>query len=316
MAEFQLIQERYISGQGILRTPSDIKKRRLCVLYSYVVRRPKSEYLNLNYIPPRSRYGFLTFLRNGYVIGQGAIEYPQQSFDTVIDITAQNLIAIKCAYEGMLKSFDNLVTAQGLPVVSVVDLIKDYEYLDLAWDEVRLKCYADTAINLKLYALPLDSCDPEKDKPRKPPPPPPPPPPVPPGTPIEGIDPPYNDPENPDNVTEPYPYDEPPSPPPSVDPPGQQCVKYSFTLSVYERDPNTGQPKTVPSFQNDYIAYGEVTLQFTPSSGFQFQGVDLTTRGIVQAPGQLIDPCGEPTTTRISGSFALSYAEITNFQPI
>lgn len=314
MAEFEVIQERNISGSGVLRVPSDMKKRRLVVLYASILRKPKSEYLNLNYIPSRSRYAFLTFLRNGYVVGYDSMEFEKQSYDTVSDITSQNLIAIKCAYEGMLKSFDNLVTAQGLPVVSVVDLIKDYEYLSLGWDEVRVKCYADTAINLKLVRLPHDACDPVKDSPRKPPPPPPSPPAVPPGTPIEGIDPPYDDPDNPDDVTQPYPGDEPPPPP--DEPPGQQCVKYSFTVSVYERDSSTGEPKTVPSFQNNYIAYGEVELLFTPSSGFQFQGVDLVTRGVVQAPGELVDPCGNPTPTRISGSFALSYAEITNFQAI
>lgn len=314
MADFETIQERNISGSGVLRVPSDIQKRRLVILYASVIRKPKSQYLNLNYIPPRSRYAFLTFMRNGYVVGEGAMEFEQQSYDTVSDITSQNLIAIKCAYEGILQTFTNFALAMGLAPISVVDLIKDYEYLSLGWDEVRVKCYADTAINLKLVRLPHDACDPQKDKPRKPPPPPPPPPPVPPGTPIEGIDPPYDDPDNPDNVTQPYPGDEPPPPP--DEPPGQQCIKYSFTLSVYERDSSTGQPKTTPSFQNDYIAYGEVVLQFTPSSGFQFQGVDLTTRGVVQAPGQLIDPCGEPTTTRISGSFALAYAEITNFQAI
>jgi len=235
VAEFQLIQERNISGKGVLRVPSDIVKRRLVVLYASVLRPPLSPYLNLAYTPPRGRYANLTFFRNEYVIGSAAMEFKQQSWDTVADITSQNLIAIKCAYEGMLQSLNNFAIALSLIPVSVVDLIKDYEYLDTAWDEVRVACINDTALNLRLYTLPHDTCDPDKDKPRKPPPPPPPPPEQPPGTPLDNLDPPYDG----DDTTDPYPGDG--TTPPPLEPPGEACVAYRMVVRAIS-DSAFGEP--------------------------------------------------------------------------
>lgn len=236
MAEFKTIAERTVSGKGLLRVPKDEKKRRLVILYGSLVRPPKARYANLNYDPYKGTLAFLTFHRNKHVIDSATMEFESQSWDTVTDITSQNLIAIKCMYEGVLQSFVNLITAMsftpggiGIQPISVTDLIKDYEYLDLAWDEVRIKCYADAAINFKLQMLPHDTCDPEKDKPRKPPPPPPPPPKVPPGTPLTDISPPYEDEEDPDDFTEPFEGDA--SKPP---PQGEACVEYDVSIIVYQ----------------------------------------------------------------------------------
>lgn len=288
----------------MLRVPSDVQKRRLVILYSSLIRPPLSPYVNLNYSPPRSRYGFLTFHRNGYVVGEGAIEFDKQSFDTVADITSQNLIAIKCAYEGILQSYVNLAVGiggtpggVGMSVVSVTDLIKDYEYLDLAWDEVRVVCYADTALNLKLYALPHDTCDPLKDKPRKPPPPEPPPDPVPPGTPLTNLDPPYEDEENPDNFTEPFPGDE---SDPTPLPPTDECVGYNVAWVLFDSLINAEQSDTVPLFGeiDDYrvtLDVGEFKPPGNPfSDTVQFQ---IRCRG-VNAAG---NSCGELDWIRIYG---------------
>jgi hypothetical protein len=71
--------------------------------------------------------------------------------------------------------------------------------------------------------LPHDTCDPEKDRPRKPPPPPPPPDEVPPGTPVI-VDPPYDDDDNPDNTTNFYPGDS------DMETVGDACVEYDVTI--------------------------------------------------------------------------------------
>lgn len=228
MPDFELFQERTVSGKGMLRVPSELTKRRAVVLYSDLVRPPSSPYYNANYSPSQSLYGFLTFLRNGYVIGDAKIHYKEQSWDAVPDITAQNLIAIKCMYKGILQSFVNFAVGLQIPVIEVTDLIKDYEYLDLMWDEVRVVCYADTALKLRLYALSNDKCQDDADKPKKPQKPPPPPPPVPPGTPVQ-VDPPYDDNEdNPDDVTEPYPGDT-----DSPFPIGEQCQEFDVTVNIF-----------------------------------------------------------------------------------
>lgn len=194
----ELTQDRIISGKGLLRVPSEFKNVRYFTLYSDVVRIPTNQYKNLNYNPSRSRYGTLVFLRDGYVQFQHSIEYPNQSWDFVCDYSSQNLIALKCVYEGILTTFTNLAVAlaqtpgsTGLFVTTIEDKIKDYEYLNLSFDEVRVVCYGNTAIQLRLYATRNDTCAIEKDKASKPIPPTRPVPPVPPGVAIPEISTPY-----------------------------------------------------------------------------------------------------------------------------
>jgi len=216
MTEPELIQKRLISGKGVLKVPTDVVKNRYTVLYATVVRKPKNSYSNFAYNPVRSRYGTLVFLRQGYVVDVKAIDYEKSAFDGVNDISGQVLNAVKCAYEGILQTYANLGTALGLTVTTIEDTIKDYTNLRLAWDECRLVCYADTAIELQLWRQKYDICDPDKDQDQPPPPPDDPPEPVEPGTPIEEISDPYDPDTDDDNNTEPYPGDGPPPPEPTT----------------------------------------------------------------------------------------------------
>lgn len=305
--EFKTIVERNISGKGVLRVPSDVKKRRLTILYCSVIRKPKSEYLNLHYSPGRSVYAWLTFWRNGYVIGTETVEFPQQSFDGITDITSQNLIAIKCAYEGILQSFANLVVGLsqtpggvGLQLLSIEDKIKDYEYLDLVWDEVRVVCYADTAINMKLVYLKHDACAEDKDKPRKPPPPPPPPPPVPPGTPLTNISNPYGD---DDNFTNPYTGDNSNDDKPKPD---KQCQAYKVVVTIT----SDAFAEKVRSFEvTGYGEFEDPVVRNVPESG---NVVYLPHRaGYPGACGDMFDDL-----VIVIGPFAVKSAEITSSEEI
>ena len=207
----ELVSNRTISGKGVLKIPVDVARIRYLNLYADVLRDPVNPYLNLNYNPPRSRYATLTFLRDGYVQFEHALEYQRQAWDFIADYTSQTLIALKCAYSGILESFANLGIALGATPVSIIDTIKDYEYLVLLFDEIRVVCYADTAIQLRLYTTANDTCDPDKDLPRKPPAPPAPSEKVEPGTPIPDISLPYEEGSNPsigdDGNTYPAPVD-------------------------------------------------------------------------------------------------------------
>lgn len=228
MAEYELIQDRSISGKGLLKVPTDKKKLRHVVLYTDVFREPKNKYYNANYNPPRSRYATLNFFRESYLINSIAVEFPKQAFDNVNDVCGQTLIAIKCAYDGLLQSFVNLAVAMsatpggvGLTYEGKVDLIKDYENLRLAWDEIRVQCHADTALQIRMYAVKYDSCTADRDDDKPPPPPPPPRSSVPPGTPITDLSPPYDGSSDSGN-TSPYSGDQNPPPPPGP----IACQKY------------------------------------------------------------------------------------------
>lgn len=226
MADFEKIEERLISGKGVLKVPVDKTKNRMSVLYLDVVREPRNKYVNKNWNPSKSKYAFLTFLRDDYVIAEASLEYGRQSFDTISDWSGQTLIALKCAYEGILTTFFNLGNALLLPSISYEDQIKDYENLRTGWEEVRIACYADTAIQARLYRLVYDTCNPDKDQQKKPPPPPPPLPKVPPGTPIGDISPPYDEDTNDDDNTVPFPTDDIPAPEPEF----PECTVLQVTL--------------------------------------------------------------------------------------
>lgn len=233
-------------------------------------------------------------MRNDYVVATDAMEFKQQSYDGITDITGQNLIAIKCAYEGILQTFTNFAIALQLVPISVTDLISEYEYLNLSWDEVRVVCYADTAVNLRLYSLKFDTCDEQKDRPRKPPPPPPAPPPVPPGTPLTNLDPPYEDESNPDNVTEPYPDDE-NTPPPM----GERCAVYDVNVTYFPLEPDLYQPDTLT-----VRLYGEIYEASIKDGGRTGSVVCHGGEGALDAPepGCLEEPfnCGVITNTNPS----------------
>lgn len=212
VADWETVQERTVSGKGVLKVPSDGVRGRAFILFCTVVRKPPSPYLNLNWNPPKSRYGTLCFLRQGYLIDSRAVEFEKQVWDGINDISGQTLLAVKCAYDGILESFLNLARGLagtpggiGLTTISVEDSIKDYENLLLSWDEIRVQCYADTALSLRLDALEYDVCDENKNKKKKPPPPPDIPS-VPSGTPVD-VDSPYDDGNNDDGNTDPYPGD-------------------------------------------------------------------------------------------------------------
>lgn len=215
MAELIKLDERLISGKGVLKVPAGAFQDRYYILYLDVIRRPKNEYLSFEWNPPRSVYARLVFRKDGYVQSEDIVRYQREERTYVNDITGQNLRAIKCAYEGILISFDRQNAALGLIPLPYDNLILDYKSLSLGWDEILFQCYADTAIQCRFYSLDYDTCNPANDQTDLPPPPPPPLPPVPPGTPIASISPPYDEDSSDDDNTQPFPGDdfEPPFPP-------------------------------------------------------------------------------------------------------
>jgi hypothetical protein len=209
MAEWEKVEDRLISGKGVLRLPKAIGTPanrqsgafRQLLLTIDVSRKPTTEYLNLKYAIPKSFYGYLQFVRDGYILSEVSIDWTKSAYDSVADISGQTLLAVQCSYEGILQTFFNLGNALNLPSISLQNKIEYFQSLQLGWDEIRVSCYADTAVSAVLSRLNYDKCnstDPDKVKP-------PPPPPfpnqlsVPPGTPLK-VSKPYVG----DDTTKPY----------------------------------------------------------------------------------------------------------------
>lgn len=270
MADWETVQERAISGKGVLKVPSDGVRGRAFVLFCTVVRKPTNSYLNLNWNPPKSRYATLSFLRQGYLLDTAPVEFDKQVWDGVNDISGQSLIAIKCAYQGILQTFVNLSVAiaatpggAGMAVLNTEDYIKDYESLLLAWDEIRVQCYADTLISLRLDALEYDTCNPERNK-TKAPPPPPEIPPIEPGTPVE-VDSPYDEESSDNGNTQPYPGD-------SFDP----CAGVGYVRLTYISTPGGTEYFVIKGKEGDTFS-----LVLEPRSGCKDgQGQSLYSDGV------------------------------------
>lgn len=176
MPDFEEIASRDISGKGILKVPDAKSVDRAFILYADMIRPPKTAYKNFSFNPPKSLYARLLFLRAEYVVDERVMEYERQRFDFIPDICSETLLAVQCSYKGVLETFFNLGNALLLPSISIENKIEDYQRLKLNWTEVRVVCYADTGINLRLHSLAFDKCG---DTPPPPPPAQPPPPPKP-----------------------------------------------------------------------------------------------------------------------------------------
>jgi len=219
------LAQRNLSGKGLLRidkSSEDFLKAKIITVYADVLRPPRNKYANYAYNPPRGRFATLNFMYKGYVVRSEAMEFDSQVWIFSPELDYQHGYALQCAYDGILQSFVNLGVALAAPPISVTNNIESWNHTDLFWDEIRVVCYADTAITLTAEAKPYDLCPEQEDKgPDLPPPPPDLPPPVPPGQPLgeddyPGLSGPYEDPDSPDDQV-PFPGDVvPPEPPVNV----------------------------------------------------------------------------------------------------
>lgn len=217
-----ILEERTISGKGTLRLPptDDLRQARIVSVYALVIRPPTNEYVNRKYNPVKSYYATLQFLRGGYVQFTAEMQYFTQVWDFTPDPVFAAIYALQCSEAALRLGLADI--GSSAPASSIAE----WRHTNMLWDEIKVVCYADTAIALQVVTQPYDVCVPldEEDPPDDPPPPPPPPdpasPPVPPGQPLgEGNDffpsPPYDDEDSDGGDTAPFPGDqyEPPPPP-------------------------------------------------------------------------------------------------------
>jgi hypothetical protein len=232
----------------------DASRCEILQLYLSIIRRPSvADYNSQKFNPEKSYFGTISFLRDGYFLGGENLYFESQCWDRFTDFGGQELYAIKCAYSGILQTFFNLGNALALPSISITDNIKDWKPLSIAYDEVRIVCYNDVAINVTLKGIKYDLCPDDQSAPPQKPVPPPPPAKFPPRTPID-ISPPYQDPNDGGN-TVPNPIDKVPPPPPPVP---ESCDKCRVTVLATRSD---GSTQTIIGVQGN-----PNQLQFAPIS--------------------------------------------------
>lgn len=157
---FNLIETRQISGVGTINVTSGAEPQgsRIDVLLFDLIRPATNRYRNFNWFPPRERIANVTFRNNTIVVKSAVIEYERQVIYDVADISGQTLIAVQCAYKGILQTFFNLGNALSLPSISVQNDIGAYSRLETPYNQVVVKCYADSAVAVSLFQLNYEQC--------------------------------------------------------------------------------------------------------------------------------------------------------------
>jgi len=273
---FELIETRYVSGKGIIKLPFDKAQNRALKLYIDVIRRPRNRYVNYAWNPAKSFYANLTFCRADYVYQEKAIHYDQECIDLIPDISGQNLFALKCVARHILVGLAILGDPLGVNPVTNLEPLAEFKALTIDWDTVKVQCYADTAIALRLYRLKYEVCDPDDDKEEPPGEPPPPLPPVPPGEPLNQdnypVSPPYDE-----GDTVPFPDDEIEKP---DFPQGGDCEIVTVTYINVVIQPDSGLPPVIST--NAFNAFAPINDLRISADGIT---VEVESKGVLASPG-------------------------------
>lgn len=225
--------DRTISGRGIIKIPESYQEARDVFLYVTLLRPNVSEYLNVQWNPPKKFLANVTFCLGDYVLSEHSVNYDKQVFQIYDGQSAQNLLSLICANDNILDSFVNFAQSLGLLYFKNNSITK-HGYNTFVPDTIRFDCYGGTALQLSLRGNKLDKCKPDDGTPQPPPPPPVPFPPLPPDSPVE-VSPPYDPNTGDDGDTEPFPIDN-----PETDvPPTTACIRYAV-----------GYRLTSPSYPN------------------------------------------------------------------
>ena len=157
---YSIIETRQISGLGSLNIPSSVGVggARVDLIVIDLLRPATNRFQNREWFPPRERIANLTFRRQGIVFKRDVVEFERQAYYEYADPGGQALVAIQCAYKGILETFFNLGNALALPSISVQNDIKEYTRFETPFDQLVIKCYADTAVQANLVQLDYETC--------------------------------------------------------------------------------------------------------------------------------------------------------------
>ena len=241
------LSTRIISGRGLLRVPEspELRKAKRLSLFVDVIRPPKNGYLNNTYNPPKSRYGTINVFKQGYQMQEIWLEYPYQVFHFYPSPSDQVFYLAKCSYELLLAQLIEMSDKLGLLTDNSPNPFTDWWHSNYWFDELKIVCYADTALRLVLESEDFLLC-PNDDDPQPTPQPPPPPESeqLPPSTPLSEANTPVSDPyQAPDDEGDTVPYEgDQFEPPPSY---GTECTNY-FVLVEWEDQNGTTQQEVRP----------------------------------------------------------------------
>lgn len=283
------IEQRTISGRGLVKVPQDKNIRKL-FLYLQVVRLPRINFTSSKYNPDRSEYAKITWLRDDVILKEEALNFEQELHTWEQDYIAYLAYAQICMYNSIITYFEHICGALQIPLLTRNNNLYVEPTQNLP-DSIKIVCRDDTAIIADLWRYDYDiACDEADSEP-----PPPPSPPkidkVPEGTPIGDISPPYDSGTD-NNDTVPSPGDEtaPPLPPGQ----GEAC---QLVIVLFEYVTLAGE--TVQSSKEIYAPYYDIYVRRIGAVGVDYVE-DIAIIGAIQN----LDMCNNGETQIIGAGYS------------
>lgn len=229
--QFVDVEDRLISGKGIIQIPSD-PKWRYFRLFVDVIRKPRINFFNFKWQKERSEFAKMQWMRGRYVFKEGVVNYISQTWDVdPLEASAFHATPIACSFQAVFDGQSAILAALGVPPGGKLEI--PYEPVSIEVDRIIFECRDETLLQLRLQGLETDVACPEgKPTPKKPSQPPPPLPELPPNENVE-VSPPYNGDTSDDGETEPFTMDEIPDEPEEQFPIGGQCEVLRIDYRIF-----------------------------------------------------------------------------------
>lgn len=243
--QFQEVEDRLISGLGIIKIPQDDEWRAF-QLFINLVRRPDPDYTNNKWNPPRGEYAKVVWMDGDYGFREDVIRYPKWRFQwNVAEDAAYLNSPLACIFTSIGALLGDILTRLGgLPPAP--PLVFTLEGAVDRTTQIQFACREEAAFQLVLKGLKYDvECPEGEPSPKKVPPPNNELPEVPTGDGI-GVSPPVEPPDDGGN-TVPFPGDE----PGSGGEEGEACQPYLLRMQIA----STTNPGGFPANQTIYAEY-------------------------------------------------------------
>lgn len=274
LTDYELIEDRLISGRGLLQIPQDDDWRNFYVFVD-LIRTPNREFDSSKYNPSKSEYAKMLWLQANYVVRETAVNFPQQRFTHPAQDDVGYLIPyLDCNFTGIGDALAAIATRVGLTVLPR-ETFYEVSPLRNGVDSINFVCRDSSALQVRLYGIKVHKpCGESFDKKKPPPTPPPSLPPVPKDEGI-GVSPPYSSPDD-GGATIPNELDVIDTP--NIFPVGDTCEEVLVTFRYSVESSSTGEVRVLNGSVVGFGPVEDVFMTPTPPSNFG-QPVNFVLRG-------------------------------------
>jgi hypothetical protein len=154
--EPELIEERIISGRGLILIPSEWKDARRYWLYAQVLRVPEPDYRNNKFPRQKGNYANILWLEKEYVCKEESMTYALQRWDWQGDTSGQVQIDQLCIQKVDAQSLRDAVIALGGTIG--LTLYGRLVPLTTGYDRIVFECRDGCALSVQLWGQEYDKC--------------------------------------------------------------------------------------------------------------------------------------------------------------